>query len=298
MIDDQREAIKAGEDPDYSFPEFMEDYLDYTKKYAIGEHTDRAISLESSLVKKRKIDDVNVRHIMPNAGKQGKPVILMNQSGKKHKYGPENAALYGYHIFVYENSDDIIVIFHRQNGSGCKSVFLETANKAIRSKGIKLDMTLIIPLIDEVDNSEVHPTKITLQFTRQYISSDIADNIDGPQKKQVIRELVLNLEEPENFNILNIVRRFLDGDCDRANAFALIKNELHDADDYDDAELKMKIGSNRYRTVGWSDFEKIIGTHDITQRLYEAWSTSHDFEGELSVLADEYYGEIIESEEV
>lgn len=41
-----------------------------------------------------------------------------------------------------------------------------------------------------------------------------------------------------------------------------------------------------------------MGTHDISYALHEACKTSHDFVGELTKLADEYYEDIIESEEV
>lgn len=61
-------------------------------------------------------------------------------------------------------SDSIIAIFHRQNGSGCKSVFLETANKAIKSRGIKLEMELIMPMSNSVIDAT--PTKITLQYKK------------------------------------------------------------------------------------------------------------------------------------
>lgn len=62
--------------------------------------------------------------IVPYAGKQGKPFkIIKTSNGKKYNFGADSAALYEHKIFVYESTSATVVIFHRQNGSGCKSVF-------------------------------------------------------------------------------------------------------------------------------------------------------------------------------
>ena len=113
-----------------------------------------------------------------------------------YNYGSDTAALYNHHVFFYQKSDSIIVIFHRQNGSGCKSVFLETANKAIKSRGIKLEMELIMPMSNSVIDAT--PTKITLQYKKDVISSDVADNIGKHKKSYLVRELGLNLSVNEN----------------------------------------------------------------------------------------------------
>ena len=72
------------------------------------------------------------------AGKQGQPMTVVKQTtGKRYSFGVDSAALYNYHIFVYEDDDSIIAVFHRQNSSGCKSVFLETANNILKAQRLK-----------------------------------------------------------------------------------------------------------------------------------------------------------------
>lgn len=296
LIEEQREAIKAGEDPEYTFSDFINTYQTYTENLAIGENTDRAIILSEEKISEKEKNGLKKWHLVPSAGKQGKPVtVIKKSSGKKYDFGSDSAALYEYHIFVYESENGIYAIFHRQNGSGCKSVFLETANKAIKSEGLKLEMDLIVPMMDGIKDATA--TKITLQFTKQDKSSDVADNISGSRKKHIIRDMGLNLEASENSKVLGIFKKMQAGKLDQAEAFAQIKAEFKDSDDYNDAEVKLRVGS-RYRKVQWNEFESIMGTHDISYALHEACKTSHDFVGELTKLADEYYEDIIESEEV
>lgn len=295
LIEEQRDAIKAGEEPDYTFSDFIDIYKTYTENLAIGENTDRAIFLSAEKVSIWENDNIKMWHLVPSAGKQGKPVTVIKKSGKKYDFGSDSAALYEYHVFVYENGNEIIAIFHRQNGSGCKSVFLETANKAIKSKGLKLEMDLIVPMMDGIKDAT--PTRITLQFTKQNKSSDVADNMNGSKKKHIIRDLGLNLEESENNKFLRIFKSMQSGELDQAEAFAQIKAEFKDSADFNDAEVKLRVGK-RYRKVQWNEFEHIMGTHDISNALHEACKTSRDFVGELTKLANEYYKEIIESEEV
>ena len=87
------------------------------------------------------------------------------------------------------------------------------------------------------------------------------------------------------------------GKIDQAEAFAQIKAELKDSDDYNDAEIKLRLG-NRYKKVKWNEFESIMGAYDISNAIHEACRFSHDFVGELTKLADDYYKDIIESGEV
>ncbi|WP_026666378.1 hypothetical protein [Butyrivibrio sp. FC2001] len=296
LIEEQREAIRSGEEPNYSFSEFIDTYKEYTSNLAIGENSDRAIALAENKIEFREKNGVKIWHIMPNAGKQGKPITVMKKTGEKYNYGSDAAALYEYHVFVYESDDGFIAIFHRQNGSGCKSVFLETANNAIKSKGLKLEMDLIVPMVDEVN--DITPTKITMQFIKQELSSDVADNVNGSRRKHIIREVGLNLEEQENRMILDIINRFHAKEIDQAKAFALIKAELNDEVDYNDAEIRLRVGGKRHQKIRWCEFENIVGAHDISARLYEAYKNSHDFAGELAKLSDEYYDDILKSEEV
>lgn len=195
--------------------------------------------------------------------------------------------------FFYQKSDSIIAIFHRQNGSGCKSVFLETANKAIKSRGIKLEMELIMPMSNSVIDAT--PTKITLQYKKDVISSDVADNIVKHKKSYLVRELGLNLSVNENSSIMRIFRDFQLRRIPLNETFALIKAEINDSKEYNDAEVNVKIG-NRRRKIKWNEFESMMGTYDISEKLYNAYSKSKDFVRELYILVDEYYNMITDSE--
>lgn len=56
----------------------------------------------------------------------------------------------------------------------------------------------------------------------------------------------LNLEASENKKILGVFKNMQAGKIDQAEAFAQIKAELKDSDDYNDAEIKLRLG-NRYK---------------------------------------------------
>lgn len=295
LIEECREDIKNGKDPEYCFSDFLNDYRLYVNKLAIGEESDRAIFLSENNIVERKNVGVKSWYLVPQAGKQGKSITVINKDGKVDAYGPDSAALYDHHMFVYENRKAIYVIFHRQNGSGCKSVFLETANKALKPKGIKLEMSLVVPMMDLTE--QALPTRIVLQFCKQNKSSDIADNLDVSRKKQTIRDLGINLEVIENKKILKIVRELQIGKIRQEQAFALIKKEINDETEYNDAEVKLRIG-RRYKTVPWNEFEYIMGYYDISDSLHKALKETNNFTGELTKLADKYYAEIIKSKEV
>lgn len=230
-------------------------------------------------------------HISPLVGKQGQPMTVFKRStGKKYDFGADATALYNYHLFIYEDNCEIIAIFHRQNSSGCKSVFLETANNILKTKGIKLEMNLIIPLSDKEKN--ITPVKITLQCLRNDSSTDAADNIK--KKKTVIHDMGLNLEVIDNSPIAAIIKNMQLGKVSKEAAFAQIKELQGNSEDFNDAELKLKIGK-RTRSVSWNDFENIVGIHDITEELHSAYAKSKNFVAELTMLSNKYYHDIIES---
>ena len=124
IIDEQREDIKAGKRPEFSFGDFVALYSQNSTNLLVGKNSDRAISLSDDKISTRYIGKTKSWHISPIAGKQGRPMTVIKQTnGKRYNFASDAAALYDYHIFVYENEYGIIAIFHRQNGSGCKSVF-------------------------------------------------------------------------------------------------------------------------------------------------------------------------------
>ena len=73
------------------------------------------IFLTGDKISMREKEGTKIWHIIPGAGKQGKPVVVIKrQTGKKYNFDSDSAALYAYHIFVYENGDTIDV-YKRQS---------------------------------------------------------------------------------------------------------------------------------------------------------------------------------------
>lgn len=298
LIHEQRKAIKEGKAPQYTFSDFFADYTKIASKLAIGENSDRAILLSSKNILTETIgQNVQRIHFIPSAGKHGRPVKVMKKTTlKEYDFGSDSAALYDHHVFIYEGDKVCIAIFHRLNGSGCKSVFLETANKVLREKGIKLDMELLVPNSDSL--LKATPTKITLQYTRPISSTDIADHAKGSKKKkEIIRELGLNLEVTDNNSVFKIFRNMQLGKIDQSVAFAQIKAECPDSEEYNDAEIMVRIGG-RKKSVPWNELEGSLGSFDITNALRKAYKQPEDYIPALIKLADEYYNNIIETEGV
>ena len=263
LIEEQREKIKLGNDPSITFDDFIMLYSETSDEILIGKNSDRAIGLSKERISSRTLDNTKSWYISPIAGKQGQPMTVVKRStGKRYDFGSDAAALYNYHLFVYENEDGIVAIFHRQNSSGCKSVFLETANNIHKEKGLKLEMDLIVPISDIT--KDVTPTKITLQYIEENASSDVADNLRN--KKTIIRDVGLNLEAHDNSIVAGIIHN-------------------------------MQLGKIRRRTknVSWNEFENIVGVHDISEELHSAYKRTNNFVGELTKLSDKYYNEIINS---
>lgn len=291
LIEEQREKIKAGETPQFSLADFITLYCANSKDVLVGQNSDRAISLSTEGVASRNINNLNAWRISPIAGKQGQPMTVVKKTSKqRYNFGADAVALYNHNIFFYENACNIIAIFHRQNGSGCKSVFLETANELLKAKGLKLDMDLVVPLSDE--ESQADAIKITLQYIQNAHSSDAADNIR--KKKTIVRDIGLNLEAQDNSKIAEIIKTMQLGKLDKKTAFAMITAEMKGAGDFNDATIKFRTGK-RTKSVPWDDFEHIIGVHDISERLNAAYATTRNFIEELTKIADEYYFDIVES---
>lgn len=291
LIEEQREEIKSGNEPTLTFEDFISLYSENSDKILIGKNSDRAIGLSKQRISSRTLNKTKSWYISPIAGKQGQPMTVVKRStGKRYDFGSDAAALYNYHLFVYENGNGIIAIFHRQNGSGCKSVFLETANNILKEKGIKLEMDLIVPLSDTT--RDVTPTKITLQYIEENPSSDVADNLR--KRKTIIRDVGLNLEVRDNSKVASIMHNMQLGKISKEAAFVQIKEEVKSIGEFNDAEVRFKIG-RRTRNVSWNEFENIVGIHDISEELHSAYKRTNNFVEELTKLSDRYYYEIIKS---
>lgn len=291
------EDIKAGVRPKYNFENFIDDFCKYTASLIVGSTTERAILLPKEHVYLRENDNEPLKwRIVPYAGKQGKPFrIVKISTGKNYDYNADSAALYEYNVFMYQAKDSALAIFHRQSGSGCKSIFLDVANKMLREKGMRMDMELYIPLATQ-GFSEIEPTKIQLQYIRDIKTSDIAENIHNKKRVEIIQELGLNLESRENSSMKNILRDILmRGKINQDVAFARIKQACPNAEIYNDAEIVLRIG-NRHKRIRFGEFDSALGSYDITERLHEKYKISKNFIGALEELADEYYNSIIAEE--
>ena len=189
LKEELHDKIQEEVPPEYTFSNLIYDFCKLTSSLAIGETTERAIMLpEENIYPIPSENSVKKWRIVPYAGKQGKPFrIIKTNTGKRYDFGSDSAALYEHNIFVYQEENSAVVIFHRQSGSGCKSVFLEVANKMLREKGIKLNMELYLPLISP-DDVDITPTKIQLQFVRDVISTDIGENTRKRRKREVVKE--------------------------------------------------------------------------------------------------------------
>ncbi len=297
LKEEVKELIKAETPPDYAWDSFVSDFCEYTASLVVGKITERAILLPDENIHQRESSDgINKWRIVPYAGKQGKPFrIIKTSTGQKYDFASDSAALYEHNIFLYQSAGSAIAIFHRQSGSGCKSVFLEVANKMLREKGIKLEMELYLPLVSA--GVDVQATKLQLQYVRIIETSDIAEKTHNKRKVEVIQELGLNLESQENSFVKNILHDMKLGKISQDIAFARIKQNCPNSDVYNDAQLYIRIGK-RYQKIPWGEFDSLFGNYDITESLHSKFRSSGDFIGSLTELSDEYYNSIIAEENV
>ena len=95
LFEKQKEEIKAGKNPEYSFSDFICTYLTYTENLAIGENADRAIILSKDNITERNNEEVRSWNLVPIVGKQGKPItVIKKSSGKKYDFNSDAVALY------------------------------------------------------------------------------------------------------------------------------------------------------------------------------------------------------------
>jgi len=294
-----REHIQNGDEPEYSLSDFMTDYIDAVSSLAVGVSADRAIRLNqiTSTTTFQNRDVLRV-HLQPKAGKYGESITVI-ASQQEHSFDKDAAALYDYNVFFYESNREIIAIFHRKGMSGCKTVFLETANKTLRNKGIKFEMSLIMPLNRTYNTQGATPSKIGIQWlVPKKKSSDIADELDEtdfPESKKKnekwIQKLEIDLKPAQSSGIKGIIERFTGGEINKQTAFAEIKTKCvipDNVDNFNDAFIQYQIGSRRF-TVRFGEIENQIGAYDITNTL-----NSSNFLNSLISNADNYYQRIVE----
>lgn len=295
LKEELKEKIKAETPPEYTFADFINDFAEYTSSLAIGKVTERAILLPKENVFSRG-QEMKKWRIVPYAGKQGKPFrIIKTSTGKRYDFGSDSAALYEHNIFIYQGKNSAVLIFHRQSGSGCKSIFLEAANNMLHEKGIKLEMELYLPLASSDEN--IQPAKLQLQYIRNMVTTDIAENTKKRTRGEIIQELSLNLESQDHSAIKNILQKIKMGQINQDVAFAKIKEICPNSEIYNDAEILFRIGKRKQR-IRWGEFDSLFGNYDITERLHSKFKLSGDYLGALTELADEYYDSIVKEENV
>lgn len=292
LKEELKEQIKEGKRPDYSFDSFIEDLGLYLSNIVVGHNTEKSIRLlKENIFSLEPKDSIKKWRIVPYSGRHGRPFHIVKKDGKEYNFGSESTALYENNIFLFQSENIQIAIFHRQNGYGCKSVFLEVANKMLREKGMKMNMDIIFPLSLVEDDLDFH--NLRLQFVRPNRSSDIAENLSKRRKKrEVIEELSLNLQSPENNSFKKILQDAKIGRLSKDASFAKIKEACDDSDKYNDAEVTIRIGGRQHK-IRWNDFESIIGSYDITDCLYNRYKEIGNFIGALTEIADNYFELIV-----
>ncbi len=288
LYDEQKEKIKNGDIPEYKVVQFVKDFKNYTSNLRVSNSTDKAIKLsdETTMYEEK----LNKWIIFPNVGKNGKPIkVIKKNTNKEYNFNDDAVALYKHRVFLYEKDDTLIIIFHRESGSGCKSIFLETANQFLKTKGIKLEMMLIIPNKNGLEDAT--PKKLILQYKKDNVSSDKSENI-RKKKETVVQELGLNLEISDNNNISNILNKLKRKDASKDQIFASILCALGNQE-YNDAIIEYKI-KNRTKKVRWDDIERIMGIYDISDELHKQKKVL-GFDKALNLLVDDYYNQIIET---
>ena len=293
---EMKEAIKNGEKPNYSLSEFISDYIYIEPSLPIKENAERVIKLTQVASEKTLHNGVKRTHIQPMAGKQNESLTLFHRPTNTTERTKDKDALYDYNVVFYDNSEDIIAIFYRKGTSGCKSVFLETANEILRNKGIKLDMALIMPLNQRYDAEGGIASQVTLKWRVPVSeSSDIVDDLDNKSKKQktrVVQSMAINLKAEESGPIKNIVENLRRNIIDEKTAFAQIATKYLGDDNrnnFNDAAIDFKVGNRIVSRIQFGEIENLIGAYNITGTL-----NTSDFVNSLLINTDAFYKQISE----
>jgi len=294
-----KEAIKNGEPPNYSLEMFTTDYISAVSTLPDEQIADRAILLTKITSTELLPNNASRIHLQPQAGKHGEPLtVVEKETNKKYRYKKDDVALYDYNVFFYENNGDIVALFHRKGTSGCKTIFLETANNALREKGMRLNMKLLVPLDKYFNMQNATPTHVMLRWVVPVDeSSDIADNLGNKAKKKksktrVVQNLSINLKADESNPIKSTIENLMNGNIDEKVALAEITTKYLGDDNrgnFNDAIVDLKIGNRIVSKFRFGEIESQIGAYDITDNL-----NSSDFANSLVACADGYYNKIME----
>ena len=293
--DEMKEAIKNSEKPNYSLTAFIVDYISAVTSLSVAKNADRAIQLSQIASTTSLPNGITRIHIQPQAGKHGESITVVEKA-KRHNFGKDAAALYDYNVFFYEKDGIIVAMFYRKGTSGCKTVFLETANNALRGKGMKLEMELIVPLNQYYDVQHGTASQVILKWLVPVNeSSDIADTLDDDvakkkAKTRVVQNLIINLKADESSPIKSIVENLINKRIDEKTAFAQIATKCLGDDNrnsFNEAVIDLKVGNRIVSKIRFGEIENQIGAYNITDTL-----NTSDLTNSLLACSDAYYKKI------
>ncbi len=288
------DKIKNDEKPKIVLSETFDEMVTLTNK-----HQYSSLINGGKVILLNKIEDVfnidsNKKRIfiIPKAGKTNIPIQMVNMYNDKiYNFGSDWASTYPHNVFVYEISGEYYVVCHRHGGSGCKTILCSVLNQLLKTKGIKVEMNWMTPIVsDSRPNCDVD--KITLIYEESK-SPDIADEPTRKTKKTKkiqIKELTLSLKTGKFNGIDNLIHQYQLKEISKEETFSKIKDEIND-NSYNNASLTVRIGKAK-KKVSWDDFEGLIDGFDITDKVA---GTGSNFIPTLKQCSDEFLLKLLES---
>ncbi|PAF54648.1 hypothetical protein [Mycoplasmopsis agassizii] len=296
ILENDAEYIKTDPALNYKLDSFFVDFLKGIKDKNVTKDSQKIVLCES--IKKDQENENSQRfYIKTNCGRRNvvtKMVNTKNSETTEHIYNEEWSPTIGYNIFAYQIKEKYYAVFHRENNSGCKTAFLEAVNQIIKSKGVRMNLNLLLPNANShYDyNKPVIPKKIKLFYKKKNTSDDIADHISKKNKHRqtIVKELTLYLKEHENIFAKNIFEKLWNKLITWGQALKEIQNEL--SDEYNSASFFVQIGKKR-RWISWEQFEDTIGVYDITKEFDELKKKTNNPIEALGICADNYLSNLL-----
>lgn len=274
--------------------ELLDEYFKYINKCKVDTGTQRAIMLNENINKTVISNGLKRIIVKPDAGKALENFSVINISSNKIlKYsGDDNSAIYPHYVFCYSNGEKCVFVFHHYGQSGCKTVFQNTFNKFLSEKGLiaRFDVLMSNEMFEE-EKSTSSMQKLKLISTYNDISSDIADNAKGEQKKTE-QEVIISLDAPRAKNIKEWLKKIKKQPDLQELKNILIEDAYYS--DFEEAKVLVKFGKAA-RLISLSDFSGMIAEYDITNKIEVLPDKTIREDGFFSVV-DEYASSFFEQE--
>lgn len=267
--------------------ELLKEFFEYIKTCRIDRHTGRAIMI-SETVREITIDNCITRlHIQPDAGKALENFSVINHSTNEAKgySGEDHSAIYAHHILFYIGNEKNVFLFHHYGQSGCKTVFLNTFNNFLSTKGLIAHLDVLMSNNMMVEGKKYEPDKMSLLTTYSDLSSDKAENIKKKNNKKVEKETIITLSAPRAKNVKEWLKNFSAKSPTIDELKKILIKDNYPVD-FDDAKLTIKFGKVT-RSISLSEFTGLMAEYDVTEklRLYADGSVNID---SLYEVSDEY----------